>query len=664
MGSLTGDAARLCRAILSASSGKKAARWSPLVEQALHGLGSRSILTPSLVSCVIMPGLIDHHPLALGFFDWAAQQPGFSHTPQTYQSLFCVLSRSKQYASIDKLFTRIRAQWFQLDAASYCSIIQAQLVCRKTQLAFSTFMGVERFWEIDGRVCNLLLGALSSDGHLELAEKLFERMRLAKMAFTNLGFGVFIGKLCRGAEPERLLGLLDGVADGEICGVNGSIVALLVADGLCRSSKTTEGWWVLEELRKRGCKPDFIAYSVVIESFRKLGCLEEAQMVLKQKRKKSVAPRIHEYKEFILSLIAEQRIPEAKEMTEAILGGNFPIDDDVYNELISPLAGIDADAAIAFFQSMVANDRFPSVDTLKNLSINLCSCGKIKEMSDIFKLLELKGFFSSAERYNVMVFFLCLAGKVKEAYGVLREMRRDGHYPDVVTYNTVMEACCREDMLRPARKLWDEMFATGCPGNLQTYNILIRKFSDSGEVDVAHRLFDHMLTRNILPNKITYSSLVKGFCRESKMDDAVEVLRKSLEQDIVLGGSTLSTLIHSLCDAGNFVTASKVMRQLVPCDLTTSDSHAFLLKNLVEEGHLQMAMEHIEWLRGRSPSKLQAVATELSGCLFTSLKPEPILQLLHVMDKKSSISDCGPWRSMLQKYLPELGNLHVQNGTM
>ncbi|CAN6466911.1 unnamed protein product [Victoria cruziana] len=664
MGSLTGDAARLCRTIFSASSGKKTARWSPLVEQALHGLGIRSMLTPSLVSCVILPGLVDHHSLALGFFDWAAQQPGFSHTTQTYRSLFSVLFRSKQYASIDKLFTRLGARRFPLDSGSYSSIIQAQLVCRKTRLAFSTLMGVEKFWEIDGRVCDSLLCALSSDGDLELAEKLFEKMRLANMAFTDLGFGVFIGKLCRRVEPERLLGLLDRVANGEIRGVNGSILALLIVDGLCRSSRTTEGWWVLEELRKRGCKPDFIAYSVVIESFRKLGRLEEAQKVLKQKRKMSVAPRIHEYKELILSLIAEQRIPEAKEMAEAILGGNFPIDDDVYNKLISPLAGVDADAAIAFCQSMVANDLFPSVDTLKNLSINLCGCGKTNEMRDIFKLLELKGFFSSAERYNVMVFFLCLAGKVKEAYGMLREMRRDGHYPDVVTYNTVMEACCREDMLRPARKLWDEMFAVGCPGNLQTYNILIRKFSDSGEVDVACRLFDHMLTRNILPNKITYSSLIKGLCRQSKMDDAVEVLSKSLEQDIVLGGSTLNTLIHYLCYAGNFGTASKVMRELVPCDLTTSDSHVLLLKSLAEEGHLEMAIEHTEWLRGSSPSKLQAVATELTGCLSTSLKPEPILQLLHVMHKLSLIPDCGPWRSMFQNYLPELGNLHVQNGKM
>lgn len=423
---------------------------------------------------------------------------------------------------------------------------------KKTQNAFSIFRDVSSLvQDIGPEICNSLLAALASDGYLEHARKVYEEMTGKGVPFTTLGFGVFIWKTCRNAELDVILSLVDG---GRRYGpeINGSVVAVLIVHGLCEASRLSEGFCVLDELRSRNWKPDFMAYRIVAEAFRSTRNVVDTEKILKMKRKLGVAPRTNDYREFILELILERRICEAKELGEIIVGGNFPIEVDVLNVLIGSVSAIDPDSALVFFKFMVGKERFPTLLTLTNLSRNLCKHNRIDELSEIFQNLSFHNYFKDLESYNVMVSFLCMAGKVKEAYGVLREMKKKGMGPDVSSYNSLMEACCREDLLRPAKRLWDEMFTSGCSGNLKTYNILIRKFSEVGQVEDAQRLFNHMLDKGVAPDAATYSSLLEGLCQEKKLDDAFEVIKESVKQDIVLARTVLSAYILYLCKEGIF----------------------------------------------------------------------------------------------------------------
>ncbi|XP_077215610.1 tetratricopeptide repeat (TPR)-like superfamily protein isoform X2 [Tasmannia lanceolata] len=612
--SISSTAAKLSRALISAST---TSRSPHSLEQTLHHLfTSPKTLTPSLISNTIDPFLLSHPSLSLALFNWASQQPSFSHTPQTYNSLLKSLSLSHQSQTLEKLLKQMKTHKIPLNSNAYLSIITSRLLSGKPTNAFAAFAKLmELDCDINPIICNSLLAALASDGTSQL---------------------------------DKTLGLLDRIKQ-TIHEINGSIIAILIVDGLCRASRVSEAWWILEELRVRDCKPDFIAYRIVAESFRAMHRFEDADKVLKQKRKLGVAPRANDYREFIFGLITERRIREAKELGEAIISGDFPIEDDVLNALIGSVSGVDPDSAASFCKSMIEKDRFPSLFTLSNLSRNLCKNNKTDQMWDIFQVLSLKGYFSDLESYNVMVSFLCKAGRVKEAYVVLREMRKKGFGPDVLSYNSLLEALCREDLLRPAKRLWDEMFANGCRGNLQTYNTLIRKLSESGEVEEAQRLFHHMLEKGVLPDTVTYTSLIKGFSREAKIDTAYEIFKKSLEQDVILAGSTLSTLILSLCKEGNFSTASKVMRGLPLSEVDNTGSHVVLLKGLVDAGEVEMAVDHIKWVRDGSLSKFQAISTELISSLALSLNPKPILQLFHAMRERGLVSKNDPWFNLCEQ---------------
>lgn len=552
-------AARISRALISESNNAVPTwSWTPSLEQTLHRICCRDSLSPSLVARVIDPYLLTHHSLALGFFNWAAQQPGFTHTSLTYQSILKSLSSSRHFNATESLLKQAKAHKLALDSSIYHSVINSLIKGKKNQTAFWVFNEVRsQILELGPEICNSLLAALASDGCFNNAFKVFDEMTMRGVAFSNIGFGVFIWRLCRNADLSKVLRMLDEVKEGNST-INGSIIAVLIVHGLCQASRIGEALWVLNELRIRDCKPDFIAYRIVAEALRSMASVADVNNVLKMKRKLGVAPRSNDYREFILGLITERRICEAKELGEVVVDGNFPIKDDVLNALIGSVSSIDPCSAMVFFDFMVGKGRSPTLSTLRNLSRNLSKHGKIDELLEVYRVLSSNNYFSDLESYNVMFSFLCKAGRAREAYEVLQEMKKKGLGLDISMYNSLMEACCREDLLRPAKRLWDEMFVSGCGVNVKTYNILIGKFSEIAEVDEALRLFNHMLEKGVAPDATTYLSLLGGLCQETKFEAAVQVFNKSAIQDATLARNILNTFILNLCGKGMLVVCAGI----------------------------------------------------------------------------------------------------------
>ncbi|KAK1359360.1 Pentatricopeptide repeat-containing protein [Heracleum sosnowskyi] len=618
----------ISRSLITASTKSFPTRtWTPQLEQTLHQLVRRDSLNSSLVARVIDPFLLNHHSLAYGFFNWASQQPGFSHSSISYQSLFKSLSISRQFNDLDKVFSYVKLKNIKLDPCVYGSIMHSYIVSKKTQKAFLIFK--EMGCGIGVEVCNLLLAALASDGNLRDARKVFDEMFVRGVEFSILGVGVFLWRFCRNGELSEVLRMLDEVRKiGSCSGFNGSVLAVLVVHGLCLECRVEEAVYVLDELRGRDCKPDFMAYRIVAETVKKVtGDVVEVEKVLKKKRKFGVAPRGKDYKEFIFALISERMICEAKDLGEIIVSGNFPVEEDVLNALIGSVSSIDPCSAIYFMNFMLEKQWLPAILTMSNLSRSLCKHGKIEELLEVFEVLSAKEYFVDSETYNLKVSFLCKAGRVREAYQVFQEMKKKGLSPDVSLYNSLMEACCREDLIRPAKRLWDEMFANGCEGNLKTYNILIGKFSKIGQAEEAHRIFHKMQDKGVKPDTTTYLSLLEGLCEEKEIKTALEVFIESINQDATLAWNVLNSFVLFLCKEGYFSDACELLRGRYN-DVKHANSHAMMLKCMADSGELALAIEHMKWVSNNSPSVLHAVVAELLASLSSSTKPDLLRQII------------------------------------
>ncbi|CAL4925217.1 unnamed protein product [Urochloa decumbens] len=496
-------------------------------------------------------------------------------------------------------------------------------------------------------LCNSLLAALaSSAGSLAHARKVLDRMLAGAIELETVGFGVFVKAVSRkDGGLTDVLRLVD-VVGRQGSRINRSVVAAMVVDSMCREGRIEDAWRALEELRLRGWKPDFVAYRIVSEGFRAAGRVEEEGMILKQKRKLGVAPRKADYGECVLALVSNSLVTEAKEIAEAVVLGDFPIDDAVLDVLVGSVSDIDVDGATMFCKFMMGKGRFPSTEMLVHLSENLCKSKKGDKMWEILSVLLENGYCKNARDYHLVISFLGKAGKVREAYDVLKEVKRKRLEPDVSLYNALMEALCRNDLLRPAKKLWDEMFTSGCIPNLQTYNILITKFTEMGEIEEVQQLFDHMFQKGVAPDVATYTSFITMLCQENKYEQALEIFKKSLAQDAEVASSVLSMFILALCKQGNFKVALNVMCS-VPSRVENMNSHIILLKNLTDVGEVEMAIEHLIWIRSNCSSDFENIMNELMASLSTSASLQHVTKLIQNLHSQRLVDDADPWMKLM-----------------
>ncbi|KAJ4752121.1 Pentatricopeptide repeat-containing protein [Rhynchospora pubera] len=494
-----------------------------------------------------------------------------------------------------------------------------------------------------------LLASLSSNPSIGPARKVFDEMLQRNVPFNTLGFGLFIAKLSKTEkEIENILRIVEQIKKRHHS-VNGSIVAFLIVNALCKTGRKDDAWKALEELRNIDCKPDFIVYRTVSEEFRLAKQYEEESRILKQKRKLGVAPRERDYREFIYLLIHEKRIKEAKEVAEAIVDGDFPIDLSLLNTLIGSVSDIDTESAIKFCKYMVQKGSLPTIKSLSTLCKNLCKNEMGDDLWEILGIILQQELFISPDYYRLTVSFLCKAGKVREAYDVIKDMRRKRMEPEIFCYNSLMRALCKHDLLRPAKKLWDEMFTRGCQPNLQTYNILIKKFSEIGEVQEAKGLYQKMIAKGVLPDNYTIGFLIGLFCNENKLDEAISVLNQAIEQDLKLGSLALTELVISLCRQGNFKEVLKILSG-VTSNIDTLNSHLIFLKSLVTKGEVDMAMQHVHWINANTNFILERVLNELISSLSTAPNLENVIKLIQALNSKGLLSNGSPYMSLLQDY--------------
>lgn len=93
--------------------------------------------------------------------------------------------------------------------------------------------------------------------------------------------------------------------------------------------------------------------------------------------------------------------------------------------------------------------------------------------------------------------------------------------------------------------------------------------------------------------------------------------------------------------------AASVVLSSVPSHIENFDSHVILLKSLTDAGEVEMAIEHIKWIRNNCGFKLQKTLSELIASLSTTPNFESVLKLLQGMHAEGLLFDDGPWMNLL-----------------
>jgi hypothetical protein len=85
----------------------------------------------------------------------------------------------------------------------------------------------------------------------------------------------------------------------------------------------------------------------------------------------------------------------------------------------------------------------------------------------------------------------------------------------------------------------------------------------------------------------------------------------------------------------------------VPSHVENLNSHVILLKNLIDVGEVEMAVEHLGWIRSNCSSNFQNIMNELMASLSTSASLQNVTKLIQCLHSQRLVDDADPWMKLM-----------------
>ncbi|KAJ8771890.1 hypothetical protein K2173_027067 [Erythroxylum novogranatense] len=167
-------------------------RWGYMTEEALEKLGYSM---DAYQANQVLKQLQDHN-VALGFFYWLKQQPGFWHDDHTYTTMIGILGRAKQFSTINKLLDQMTRDGCLPNVVTYNRIIHSYGRANYLKEAVDVFNQMQKAGCDPDRVtyCTLI-DIHAKAGFLDFAMEMYQRMQAAGLSPDTFTYSVIINCL-------------------------------------------------------------------------------------------------------------------------------------------------------------------------------------------------------------------------------------------------------------------------------------------------------------------------------------------------------------------------------------------------------------------------------------------------------------------------------------
>ncbi|KAM6550038.1 hypothetical protein CsatB_021714 [Cannabis sativa] len=360
---------------------------------------------------------------------------------------------------------------------------------------------------------------------------------------------------------------------------------------------------LIEELNKRGCVMDHLAYSHLIRGVCKEGKVSEALEILECMLAKNLAPCLD---------VAVILIPELCKASRHM-------------------------KAISLKEVMSSKDSSSLLFLNNALIQGFCMTCKVEEAASVFREMGLKGIPSDAETYNILVQGHCKVKnlrKVKELLGVIIRKRFD---LSTTTYRNLVRLMCMEGEVSCALKLKELMLGQSKIPNLVIYNILIFSLFFSGNSLFVNEVVNDLQKKTLQLDEVSYNFLVYGFYQCKDLANASQYLSTMLSKEIKPNNRSLRAAITALCNGGELAKALELSREME----LRGWLHDSIIQNAIVEGLLSHGMvEEAETFLDRLMEKCLIPDginyDNLIKCFCSYGRLSKAINLLNIMLKKSS----------------------------
>ncbi|KAJ8466192.1 hypothetical protein OPV22_028744 [Ensete ventricosum] len=308
----------------------------------------------------------------------------------------------------------------------------------------------------------------------------------------------------------------------------------LVACAL-KSLRLTEVCKMLDEFVKRGGKPGFSTYIIVVESMLKEGLIMEADRYLKQMVVDGCLCSVVSYNTLIDCFVKSKMMDKAMEALEKMHAKGFLPNLITFNTLVTGFSKAgDVNMARNIVKMLLEHGLKPDVVTFSTIIDGLCEVHQMNDAFDCFIEMVKWGVSPNAITYNILIRSLCEVGNVHKSMVLFKRMKSEGIVPDIFSFNALILSFCRMKKLERARNLFNAMLRFGVVPDIYTYNAFIRALCDAWKIEEAKETLRIMELNGITPNSYSYGSIVDSLLCMGHLTEAQEFISKCERKGIHL----------------------------------------------------------------------------------------------------------------------------------
>lgn len=324
-------------------------------------------------------------------------------------------------------------------------------------------------------------------------------------------------------------------------------------DACSKALKSKPAVALFEEMKNVGIQPNVPIYNAVMNACARDNQWKQSLGYLDDMQANGVIPNIVSYNVCLSALEKSKKWIIAVDLMKKVKLSGMGLQSITYNTVISACAkSRKMNVCEDIFQMMKDDGFSPDRFTYSSL---LNGYRKIRDWDSMFKVIrEMKEnqIHLDAVIYSTVIGACADAGKPKKAFELFEEMKANGIMPNEVVYSCVLRAC---ETVKQVDSLLAEMTSKGIKKNPVVLTSAINVCHKVGGIENAIRWFDQMLDEGIKPDWVAYMSLFEVLCNANEMELLDEYYQQGVDSRVLCHLSDNGPKNHVTVDLQGWSTA-------------------------------------------------------------------------------------------------------------